>query len=171
MDFYKLGYTLLSILLCFCSTVLAADIKLIHGHVIKVLDGDTVLVTTIPPSPLPLKVRLDYIDAPEMKQDYGSASQRALSKLILDKDVSISFSVTDGFGRIVGSISTGRGLNVNLEQVRKGLAWVYKRYTHDPIFLDAEDSAKARRVGLWSVSHPVAPWKFRHPGTNSDSVP
>ncbi len=52
-------------------------------------------------------------------------------------------------------------LDVNLEMVRRGLAWHYKRYSTDPALADAEAAARARRAGLWADPAPVPPWSYR----------
>ena len=77
---------------------------------------------------------------------------------------------TDNFGRLLGRVSVG-GLDVNLELVRRGLAWHYKRYSIDPALADAETAARARRAGLWVDPAPVPPWAYRRgPQTPSPSI-
>jgi len=55
-------------------------------------------------------------------------------------------------------------VDANLEQVKKGMAWVYKQYASDPAYFEAEDEAKKAKVGLWSQPNPTPPWEFRHGG-------
>jgi len=48
------------------------------------------------------------------------------------------------------------------------MAWHYKEYQHEQTTQDRlvyrdEDSAKARRVGLWKGANPVPPWEWRKP--------
>ena len=58
-----------------------------EGRVIKVIDGDTIWVKT---NNKHIKIRLSYIDAPELKQTYGVRSKNFLTNLILDKNVQIN---------------------------------------------------------------------------------
>ena len=51
-----------------------------RAKVIKVIDGDTIWVKS---KNKHIKIRLSYIDAPELKQVYGVRSKNFLSKLIL----------------------------------------------------------------------------------------
>jgi endonuclease YncB( thermonuclease family) len=59
------------------------------------------------------------------------------------------------------------GQDINLEQVRRGMAWHYKAYEREQAPVDrqayaaAENAAKASRTGLWANPSPVAPWDFR----------
>jgi endonuclease YncB( thermonuclease family) len=45
--------------------------------------------------------------------------------------------------------------NVDLELVRRDLAWHYTRYSSDPQLAAAERSARAARLGLWADAHPI----------------
>ena len=45
--------------------------------------------------------------------------------------------------------------------VEAGLAWHYKQYSDDPVLAAAEVVAKARKVGVWSLPNPTAPWAYR----------
>ena len=65
-----------------------------EGRVIKVIDGDTIWVKT---SNKHIKIRLSYIDAPELKQTYGVRSKNFLTNLILDKNVQINANKKDRY--------------------------------------------------------------------------
>lgn len=128
--------------------------------VIEVQDGDTITIAKIDDTKI--KVRLVKIDAPELKQSYGPQSQRILSKLILNKRVRVDIVYNDDrYNRLIANISTPKYPDISLVMVRLGAAWVYRQFSRDPNFLDVEDSAKARRKGLWSESRPVPPWDYR----------
>jgi endonuclease YncB( thermonuclease family) len=62
---------------------------------------------------------------------------------------------------LVAVVFVGR-TNVNLELVRRGLAWHYTRYSSDRQLAAAERSARAARLGLWADAHPIPPWDWRH---------
>ena len=60
------------------------------------------------------------------------------------------------------------GVDVNLEQVKRGMAWHYKAYEREQpavdrkAYADEENEAKAARLGLWADVESVPPWDFRH---------
>jgi len=59
------------------------------------------------------------------------------------------------------------GQDVNLEQVREGMAWHYKEYEREQspedraIYARAEDEARAQHRGLWQDPNPIEPSQFR----------
>ena len=54
------------------------------ARVIKVIDGDTIWVKSANKH---VKIRLSYIDAPELKQKFGIRSKNYLTNLIQDKKI------------------------------------------------------------------------------------
>lgn len=60
------------------------------------------------------------------------------------------------------------GVDVNLEQVRAGMAWWYVKYAKEQspadrrLYDQAEQQARVQRVGLWRDENPRPPWEFRH---------
>jgi len=137
--------------------VVQADLS---GRVVGVTDGDT--ITVLDASNRQIKIRLHQIDAPEKSQDFGQASKQSLADLVFGKQVRIEVADTDKYGRTVGKIWIG-GMDANLEQVKRGMAWVYEKYANDPAYFVAERTAKMNRVGLWNQPNPTPPWVFRHP--------
>lgn len=110
-----------------------------------------------PPHP----TALAQIDTPEKSQDFGQVSEQALSDLVYGKDVTIEVETIDKYGRTVGTVMVG-GVDANLQQVAKGLAWVYTKYAYDPAYYEAEKSAKKAGIGLWSRPDAIPPWDYRH---------
>ena len=135
--------------------------ELIEGTVIGVHDGDT--ITLLIAGNQQIKVRLAQIDAPELAQDFGQNAQQSLSELVMNKDIKVEKETIDKYGRTVGTLFVA-GLDANREQVKRGMAWVYRQYMHDQTLLQAEDNAKRTKLGLWTGQNPVAPWDFRHGG-------
>ena len=134
------------------------------GKVIKVTDGDTVNVLTSDNETH--RIRLSGIDAPEKKQAFGNRSKQALADLIDGKIVNVEYNKLDKYQRVVGKI-TFEGQDVNLRQIKLGLAWHYKKYEKEQdvedrsIYADAEYLAKRDKLGLWTDANPIAPWDFR----------
>ena len=145
------------LMLLLCQASFAAE--LIHGRIVGVADGDT--VTLLDRTNATTKVRLHQIDAPEKRQDFGQRSKQSLADLVFGKAVDVEVFTVDKYGRSVGRILVG-GQDANLEQVRRGMAWVYRKYADDPAYFEAEQAAKVAGSGLWSQSNPTEPWVFRH---------
>jgi endonuclease YncB( thermonuclease family) len=73
---------------------------------------------------------LGGIDAPERKQAFGTKSKQNLSSLVAGKYIEVEYTKWDRYGRIIGKLLKG-GQDVNLQQVKHGLAWHYKYYQKD----------------------------------------
>jgi endonuclease YncB( thermonuclease family) len=131
------------------------------GKVIKVIDGDTIWVKT---ENKHVKIRLSYIDAPELRQTFGVRSKNYLTNLVLDKKVQIDTYRKDRYNRIIGEvyIHNDKGsIFVNAKLIKSGNAWVYKRYRNNRYLINLEDYAKTNNNGLWSTKNPLEPWEYR----------
>ncbi len=130
------------------------------GHIVGVSDGDT--ATLLTPEKQQMKVRLAEIDAPEKNQPFGMKSKQMLSDIIYNKDVLVIEMDTDRYGRLVGRIYLG-STDVNLEMVKHGGAWAYRQYLKDQAILQAEEQAKASKLGLWQLQADqiTPPWEWR----------
>lgn len=142
--------------------------QMVTGMVRTVYDGDTVLLTTKEQSRF--KVRLYGIDAPETGtrqqagQPFAAVARRTLMYKILGRQVSAEVVDTDQHHRAVAILRYG-GRDINREMVVEGLAWAYDRYLQEPYgaeYRAAEQTARSRRRGVWSMTAPTAPWEFRH---------
>ena len=134
----------------------------------KVIDGDTIHIK-------PYKIRLEGIDAPEMKQkckkpylqimffnfekDYycGQISKIKLEQKIGNKLVKCILLGKDKYKRYLAKCLKGN-TNLNRWMVRNGFAVAYRRYSKQYI-LD-ENFAKEEKLGLWRGSF-VNPEKWR----------
>lgn len=142
--------------------VVQADARSVYeGRVVGVSDGDT--ITVLVGGRTQVKVRLAEIDAPEKSQAFGQRSKQSLSDMVFGKTVRVEQQDVDRYGRVVGRIFIG-ATDVNAEQVRQGMAWVYRRYARDKSLFTIEQEAKEARRGLWSDPHPMPPWEYRHGG-------
>ena len=127
------------------------------AEVVGIVDGDTIDAII---DGKQQRIRLAQIDAPERGQPFGSVAKQTLSDLAFKKDCVIKKTDKDRYDRIVGEV-TCSGVNVNLEMVRRGQAWAYRKYLTDNRYLDVEAVAKKARQGLWSEASPIAPWEWR----------
>lgn len=136
----------------------------LEGRVVKVSDGDT--ITVLDSSKNQHKVRRAGIDAPEKKQDFGNAAQKALAGKVAGQTVCVSWHKKDKYGRLVGNILINNQ-SANLQMIQEGFAWHYKKYSGEQttdeqtVFAQAETSARLEVIGLWSQPYPVAPWNWR----------
>lgn len=136
----------------------------LQGRVVGIADGDT--VTVLDASNTQVKIRLMGIDAPEKKQAFGRKSKESLSALVFNKQVTVEFSKKDKYGRTVGKIVVD-GVDANLEQVKAGMAWHYKKYQNEQSEDDrsnyaiAEEQARVEKRGLWVDTDPTPPWVWR----------
>lgn len=132
-----------------------------------VSDGDTLAL--LDDKKTQHKIRLSGIDSPEKRQPFGQACKRSLSDLSYGRTVVIEANKVDRYGRLIGKVLVD-GHDANLEQVRRGCGWHYKKYQNEQSLDDrlkynaAEELARANRVGLWGDRAPVPPWDWRKIG-------
>ena len=94
---------------------------------------------------------------------------------MLDKTVEAHCHKQDRYGREVCKVMRG-STDVNLEQLRAGMAWWYREYAKEQTAHDrasyaaAEDDARARRIGLWKGVKQVSPWERRKLGNERQGV-
>jgi endonuclease YncB( thermonuclease family) len=142
----------------------ASGTQTFPGRVVAIADGDT--ITILDSANTQHRIRLEGIDAPESHQAFGEQSRLSLSEMIFGKDVSVSYQKTDQYGRLVGKILLD-GKDINLEQVKAGMAWHYKFYEDEQtpedreLYARAEAEAQAARRGLWQDPNPTEPYQFR----------
>jgi endonuclease YncB( thermonuclease family) len=140
------------------------------AKVVSITDGDTVDV--LGPDNATYAVRLSGIDAPEHDQAFGTQSTQHLAGLISGKTVTLECENERSYGRLICKILLPNGEDLDLDQVKAGMAWHYKQYEDEQspgdreAYATAECAAMKSKVGLWSDPHPVQPQDFRH-GTNS----
>ena len=145
------------------STATLADTLI--GKVVGITDGDTITVLD-EDQQKERKIRLMGIDTPEKAQPFGQNAKQSLSDLVFGRSVNVEWQKLDRYERIVGKVLIN-GQDANLEQVRRGLAWHYKKYEREQEPLDratysqAEIEARMSNRGLWSDPTPIPPWDWR----------
>lgn len=130
------------------------------AHVTRIIDGDTMEVLY---EGRAVRIRLAHIDCPEniSSQPFGKLAKQALSHLCNDKSVMVISAGYDRYGRLLAEVKNDKGLVVNEEMVRKGMAWHFKRYSKNTTYAHLEYEARQLRVGLWAEKNPSAPWMVR----------
>jgi micrococcal nuclease len=133
--------------------------QIIQGKVIGIHDGDS--ITLLLDNNVQLKVRLEGIDCPEKKQDFGTKAKQFTSDLAFSKTVTVHKTGEDRFGRTLGYVILPDNTNLNEALLKAGLAWHFIKYNDSPGLSQLEAEARSQRVGLWQMHNPIAPWDFR----------
>ncbi len=144
------------IFLMFSTNILAQEIVGIP----KIVDGDTIYINNY-------KIRLEGIDAPEMKQkckkeklkissiigytfyeNYycGKYSKENLEAKVKGLEIKCISSTKDRYKRYLAKCFKGK-INLNRWMVRNGHAVAYRRYSKE--YIPDEDFAKENKLGLW----------------------
>ena len=161
-----LNELILKVLRLFTALVISFSVsavagEMLEGRVVGVHDGDTVTLLMV--GNRQIKVRLAQIDAPELDQAFGQQSKQSLSAMVFNKTIKVEKETIDKYGRTVGTLLIG-DVDANKEQIKLGMAWVYRKYLHDESLLPIEEVARQAMVGLWADVNPMAPWDYRHGG-------
>ena len=131
-----------------------------------IYDGDSFKVKSNKKSFI---IRLYGIDAPEAKQPFGKASTKNLIKLIKNQQLYIKPILKDKYQRYIAKVYLIRKEKgkikrtyINLEQIKSGYAWHYKRYAkNEKIFIKSENDARKAKKGLWIQENPEQPENYR----------
>ena len=162
ISIFKSAATALALCLVF-----QAQAETLLGKVIHVQDGDT--ITVLDETNTQHKIRLSGIDAPERRQAFGNVSKESLAEQVAGQSVAVEWDKVDRYGRKVGKVLLA-GMDSNLVQIKRGLAWHYKQYEREQSHADrqsyaaAEAEAREAKLGLWRDAKPMPPWEFRHKG-------
>ncbi len=137
----KIFYLVL-VVMYFVNFAYCKNVKyIIKPHILKVLDGDTILIKTKEGT---ASVRLTGIDCYETKMNShikyqktddisyeeifkrGRLAKERLEKLVSDKNISLEITGIDRkYGRFVGVLYSSDGKNINKEMLKDDLCKVY----------------------------------------------
>ena len=151
----------------FTSNILAQEIIGIP----KIIDGDTIYINEY-------KIRLEGIDAPEMRQECkkerlkissivgftfyknyscGEVSKENLEVKIDGSKIKCISSTKDKYKRYLAKCFKDK-INLNRWMVRNGYAVAYRRYSKE--YISDEDFARENKLGLWQGKF-IKPEKWR----------
>ena len=105
--------------------------RFVEGRVLRVGDGDGLEIRFRFRGTR--RVRLAYVDAPELDQLWGAEAQDALSRLVggVGGRVEVKAVGRDRHGRLVVEVRA-ESVDVNATLVEEGHAWAYERYIPAP---------------------------------------
>lgn len=164
MRFLSLQFVQFCVASLLCVVTLTIQAATLVGSVVGISDGDTIKV--LDSNKTLHKIRLKGIDAPEKKQDFGSASKQALSSYIYQKEVIVEYEKKDRYQRILGKVILNER-DICLAMISDGMAWHYKDYekeqskTDRDLYSQAEQKARKEKKGLWKDTNAVKPSDFR----------
>jgi micrococcal nuclease len=141
-----------------CFSFLFILVDSFKAKVIGVVDGDSIVVLT--EDKQQVHVRLEGIDCPEMKQDFGNRAKQATVDICFGKEVRIEKTGLDRYGRTLAFVYIGDTC-VNKYLLEIGMAWHFKKYNSDTVLAKLEIEARGKKVGLWSQPNSIAPWEWR----------
>ncbi len=163
---YMHPITLIVILLLFTTSLFSLSIT---GKVVSVQDGDTIEILS---NKQTYRIRLNGIDCPEKKQDFGNRAKQYTSDHCFGKTITARIIDKDRYGRYVADVFLTDGKVLNEELVQSGLAWHYKQYSKSRLLASLENEARANKRSIWSQNNPIPPWEYRNGGTiKSNSLP
>jgi endonuclease YncB( thermonuclease family) len=142
----------------------AASDDLITAKVVKVVDGDS--ITVLAPGNKQIKIRLHGIDCPEGGQAFGKRAKQFTSSQCFGTTIRYREVDTDRYSRTVATVYLEDGRELNLEILKAGFAWHYKRYSDRQDYADAEEEARRAGIGLWADDDPTPPWEWRRERRN-----
>ena len=135
------------------------NLTVFTGKVIGIKDGDTFEVLY---DGQPERVRLADVDCPEKSQPFGNNAKQFSSDLCFNKTATVTCAAKrDRYGRLIGTVVTDDGINVNEALVKAGFAWHYLQYSHKEELTGYEAIARKKRLGLWADNDPTPPWDWR----------
>lgn len=130
-----------------------------NARVVRVKDGDTFVALW---NAKLHNVRINHVDAPELKQNYGLAALDSLNHLINGKIVQLDSVKIDLYGREIANVYVN-GLRLDSIMIAKGWAWHYTEYSKDVMLENCMIKACNQGVGLWRCGKDkvLAPWIYR----------
>jgi micrococcal nuclease len=128
-------------------------------RVIRVSDGDTIVVRPLYGGGKKERVRLLDIDTPERGEEFSKEARKALAALVGRGPVRLAYRrpgvpQRDKYGRLLAYVLVNR-VNVNIEMVRSGWSRFYSRHGQGNFpteFRRAEAEARAAKRGIWGKS-------------------
>lgn len=136
----------------------------ITGMVTHNPDGDTIDIQTADRGLV--RVRFSGADTPETAQAFWKVARNHLSTVVKDQQTTAWCYKTDKYEREVCHVRVG-SLDLCLDLIQRGYGWYARMFSHEltneqqTAYAAAEEQARARMIGLWSIADPMPPWECR----------
>lgn len=135
----------------------------VQGRVISVAGGNA--LTLLDAQHREHRIRLAFIETPELGQTFGEEAQTALAALVLNREVKVQMAEKAADGSLQAEIISQGEKNVNLELLSRGLAWhdyfdrqsAAAREQYQAALLNAQRD----RRGMWGLDRLELPRDFR----------
>lgn len=169
---YRNNINRVTFLYCLCGILplLFVDLRYlpaIEMMCVEVLDGDTIRVKFKDREEY-RKVRLIYIDAPELAQgNVANRSKKYLQKHIEKKNVHVDVKSIGYYGRWLAEVSLPDDEETfNFKLVKNGLVSIYPYSGFNSVFqknkyLRVLKYAISKRVGIWGMKKFINPYYYR----------
>lgn len=128
--------------------------------VIGIKDGDTISVLDTSDN-TSFTIRLAEIDCPEKKQDFGQKAKQMTSDLVFGKFVRLEKIGKDRNNRVIAKVFYDNDIYLSETLIKKGMAWVFRKYTNNAHLINLEAEAKQNKVGLWGNEKAIEPSVWR----------
>jgi len=147
-----------------------SDVERYHQQrfrVVKVVDGDTLDVDAPDGSAPTTRVRLWGVDTPEVagggrgEMHYGPEASAYAKRLLTDQSVRLELvtdrKTRDRYGRLLAYVRLDNGEMFNEMLIASGHAYADPRFNHPrrDRMAQLEETARAKRVGLWNQAKPT----------------
>ncbi|MFY7816368.1 MAG: thermonuclease family protein [Chryseobacterium taeanense] len=153
------------VLFSLISISLVAQIK---GKVIKIKDGDTIVVLLEDKTEQTL--RLAEVDCPESGQAFGNNAKHFTSEQVFGKNIIFYKVGKDRYGRSVAGVFYDGDKYLSREIVKAGFGWWYFKASKNTELQKFQDEAKERKWGLWVDKTAIAPWEYRKNKTSKRKI-
>ncbi len=141
--------------------MIAERLRILYSH-----DGDTVTCwRTVNGVATPVRVRLAFIDAPELAQSPYGVHARAYFRSLLSVNEPVEARIygQDAYGRLIAEIIRLRDYgNCGLRLVVGGYAALFQCPAARTEYASAEGIARCRKAGIWRQNGlQQTPWLYR----------
>lgn len=137
--------------------------EMIRGLVVSVSGGD--VLKLVDAHGREYRLRLAFIDAPEAGQPFGDEAQSALSAMVLGRQVTAQLHGQGADEFTLAEVVEPNGHLVNLELVKRGLAWhdyfEMQLKSEQGKYQGAVAAAQQARQGIWTQDRLERPRDFR----------
>jgi endonuclease YncB( thermonuclease family) len=156
VQFHRL-VALVLLLVAVCTPTWADAV--LQGRVITVQGGGA--FTLIDSQQHEHRIRLAYIEPPELAQPFGAEAQTALAALVLNREVKVQVLETAVDGYELAEVISASDKNVSLELLSRGLVWhayferqsAGQRERYRSVLLEAQ----RERRGMWALDRLETP--------------